>query len=150
MLHDLIISRSSEFENVSTFFYTEKDLNEFIKNETLSTTSEGLSFLHQIVYPNKTELKKFIKNHQENIPLILHACHVAVSVCEKSAQLSLEVEQDPDSPHHMLCLTIRQEEYSTDIHEQIREIRERYRSAGFIDTVDFIVTTDYQPPLADI
>jgi hypothetical protein len=112
-----------------------------------STSLENLSFLDKMVYPNETELKEFIRNHQANLPLILYACDVAVNTFENSAQLSLEVEQDPETLHHMLFLTIRQEEYSMDIRDKIRTIREIYRNAGLIDTLDFIVTTDYQPPL---
>ena len=111
------------------------------------TSLDSLSFLHDMVYPNEIELKEFIKNHQNNLCLILYACHVTVCTFGKSAQLSLEVEQDAETPHQMLFLTVRQEEYSMDIQDTIRIIREKYRSAGLTDTLDFLVTTDYQPPL---
>ena len=112
------------------------------------TRLDSLLFLHEIVYPNEIELIEFIKNHQEHLYLILHACDVTVRTFEKkTAQLSLEVEQDPETSHQMLFLTVRQEEYSMDIQDTIRTIREKYRGAGLMDTLDFIVTTDYQPPL---
>jgi hypothetical protein len=111
------------------------------------TCLDNLSFLHDIVYPNEIELKEFIKNHQEHLHLILYACHVTTRTFEKSAQLSLEVEKDPETSHQMLFLTVRQEKYSMDIQDKIRTIRKKYRCTGLTDTLDFIVTTDYQPPL---
>jgi hypothetical protein len=73
-----------------------------------------------------------------------------MSVFEESAQLSLEVEYDPESLDVMLFLMVRQEHYSEDLDEildKIKSIRKMYRSAGFVDTSDFLVMTDGQPPL---
>jgi len=123
---------------------------EVLINPQLDPTLEHFSYLDGIVYPNKPELEEFIKNHQENIPLIQYACKVAISIFKESAQLSLEVEQDPESLHIMLFLTARQEQYSKDLDDildKIKNIRRMYRSAGFVNTLDFHVMTDAQPPL---
>ena len=75
---------------------------------------------------------------------------MAVSVFEGSAQLSLEVEYDPESPDIMLYLMARQEDYNNDINDirdKIKSIRKMYESSGLVDTVDFLIMTDFQPPL---
>jgi hypothetical protein len=108
------------------------------------------SYLDGIVYPNKPELEEFIKNHQESVPFIQYACKVAISVFQGSAQLSLEVDHDPESLHIMLLLMVRKEDYSDDINDlrdKIKSIRRMYESSGLIDTIDFLVMTDFQSPL---
>jgi hypothetical protein len=123
---------------------------EVLSNPQLDSSLQHFSYLEGLVYPNKPELEEFIKNHQENVPLIQYACKVAISVFQGSAQLSLEVEYDPESPDIMLYLTARQEHYNDDIKnidDKIERIRRMYESSGLIDTVDFHVMTDYQPPL---
>jgi len=124
---------------------------EVLTNPQLDSSLLKFSYLDGIVYPNKPELEEFITNHQENVPLIQYACHVAISVFEGSAQLSLEVEYDPESPDIMLYLTARREHYSDDsvedLDDKIERIRRMYSSAGFVDTDDFHVMTDYQQPV---
>jgi len=124
---------------------------EVLINPQLDSGLKHFSYLNEIVYPNKPELEEFLKNHQENVPLIQYACNMAISVFQGSAQLSLEVEYDPESLHIMLFLMVRQKHYSDDSVEDIREkieiIRRMYRSAGLVDTIDFHVMTDYQSPL---
>ena len=64
--------------------------------------------------------------------------------------MTLEVKYDPESADIMLFLMARQEHYSDDVEDlddEIDKIRRMYRSAGFIDTIDFHVMTDFQPPL---
>jgi hypothetical protein len=123
---------------------------EVLPNFQLDPSLKSFSYLDGIVYPNKPELEEFIKNHQENVPLIQYACNVAISVFQGSAQLSLEIEYDPESLHIMLFLMTRQEHYSDDIEDlddKIKSIRRMYKSAGLVNTLDFHVMTDYQPPL---
>jgi len=124
---------------------------EALINPQLDSNLNNFSYLDGIVYPNKPELEEFIKNHQENVPLIQYACNVAISVFQGSAQLSLEVEYDPESADIMLYLTARREQYSDDniedLDDKIERIRRMYRSAGFVDTIDFLVMTDYQQPV---
>ena len=124
---------------------------EVLTSSQLDSSLNGFSYVDGIVYPNKPELEEFLKNHQENVPLIQYACNVAINVFQGSAQLSLEVEYDPESLHIMLFLMVRQEHYSDDsvedIWEKIERIRRMYRSTGLVDTIDFHVMTDYQPPV---
>jgi len=123
---------------------------EVLSNPQLDASLQSFLYLDGIVYPNKPELEEFIKNHQENVPLIQYACKVALSVFQGSAQLSLEVEYDPESLHIMLFLMARQEHYSDDIediYDKIKSIRKMYENSGLVDTVDFLVMTDFQPPL---
>ena len=124
---------------------------EVLTNFQLDSNLNGFSYLDGIVYPNKSDLEEFIKNHQENVPLIQYACNVAISVFQGSAQLSLEVEYDPESADIMLYLTARREHYSDDsvedLDDKIEKIRKMYRNAGLVNTIDFHVMTDYQPLL---
>jgi len=122
---------------------------EALINPQLDSNLNNFSYLDGIVYPNKPELEEFIKNHQENVPLIQYACNVAISVFQGSAQLSLEVEYDPESADITLFLTARQEHYDDikDIEDKIKSIRRMYMSSGLIDTDDFHVMSDYQQPL---
>jgi len=122
-------------------------MSEVLSNPQLDPSLQHFSYLDGIVYPNKPELEEFIKNHQENVPLIQYACKVAIGVFQGSVQLSLEVEYDPESLHIMLYLMARQEDNSKDIQDKIKSIRKMYESSGLIDTVDFHVMTDFQPPL---
>jgi len=122
-------------------------MSEVLSNPQLDPSLQHFSYLDGIVYPNKPELEEFIKNHQENVPLIQYACKVAIGVFQGSVQLSLEVEYDPESLHVMLYLMARQEDNSKDIQDKIKSIRKMYESSGFIDTADFLVMTDFQPPL---
>jgi len=124
---------------------------EVLINPQLDSSLKHFSYLDGIVYPNKSDLEEFLKNHQENVPLIQYACNVAISVFQGSAQLSLEVKYDPESLHIMLFLKVRQEHYSDDsvedLDDKIEIIRRMYSSAGLIDTIDFHVMTDFQPPV---
>ena len=123
---------------------------EVLINPQLDSSLNTFSYLDGIVYPNKPELEEFIKNHQENVPFIQYACNVAMNVFQGSAQLSLEVEQDPESRHIMLFLTARQEHYSEDLNEildKIKTIRRICANSGLVDADDFLVMTDGQPPL---
>jgi hypothetical protein len=123
---------------------------EVLTNPHLNSSLQNFSYLDGIVYPNKPELEEFIKEHQENVPLIQYACNVAISVFQGSAQLSLEVRYDPESADITLFLMMRKEDYDDDIEdiqEKIKRIRRMYRSAGFVDTIDFHAMTDYQAPL---
>jgi len=125
-------------------------MSEVLPNPQLDPSLQTFSYLDGIVYPNKPELEEFIKNHQENVPLIQYACKVTLSVFQGSAQLSLEVDHDPESPDIMLLLMVRQENYSDDIEDiddKIKRIRRMYESSGLVDTIDFLVMSDYQPPL---
>jgi hypothetical protein len=125
-------------------------MSEALSNPKLDPSLQHFSYLDGIVYPNKPELEEFIKNHQENVFLIQYACNVAISVFQGSAQLSLEVKYDPESLHIMLFLMARQEHYSDDIEEiedKIKSIRKMCRSSGLVDTIDFHIMSDYQPPL---
>jgi len=123
---------------------------EVLINTQLDSNISSFSYLDGIVYPNKPELEEFIKNHQENVPLIQYACNVAVSVFQGSAQLSLEVEYDPESADITLFLMVRKEDYSDsidDIDDKINNIRRMYWNSGLVDTDDFHVMTDYQSPV---
>jgi len=123
---------------------------EVLLNPQLDSNLNTFSYLDGIVYPNKSELEEFLKNHQENVPLIQYACNVAISVFQGSAQLSLEVEYDPESADITLFLMVRKEDYSgniEDIEDKIKGIRRMYRSVGLVDTDDFHVMTDCQAPL---
>jgi hypothetical protein len=123
---------------------------EVLINPQLDSNLNSFSYLDGIVYPNKPELEEFIKNHQENVPLIQYACNVAVSVFQGSAQLSLEVEYDPESADITLFLMVRKEDYSDsidDIENKINDIRRMYWNSGLVDTDDFHVMTDYQSPV---
>jgi hypothetical protein len=123
---------------------------EVLTNPQLDSNLQNFSYLDGIVYPNKPDLEEFIKNHQENVPLIQYACNVAISVFQGSAQLSLEVDYDPESADITLFLMVRREDYSDnieDIEDKIKSIRKMYRNSGLVDTIDFFVMTDCQPPL---
>jgi hypothetical protein len=120
---------------------------EVLTNPQLDSSLQCFSYLDGIVYPNKPELEEFIKNHQENVPLIQYACKVAISVFQGSVQLSLEVRYDPESLDSMLFLMARQEHNSEDIQDKIKSIRRMYESSDLADTFDFHVMADYQPPL---
>ena len=123
---------------------------EVLINPQLDSNLNSFSYLDGIVYPNKPELEEFIRNHQENVPLIQYACNVAINVFQGSTQLSLEVEYDPESADITLFLMVRKEDYSDDIEDiqdKIKRIRRMYRSAGLVDTDDFHVMTDYQHPV---
>jgi len=125
-------------------------MSEVFPNSQLDPNLKTFSYLDGIVYPNKPELEEFIKNHQENVPLIQYACNMALSVFGESAQLALEVKQDPESLHIMLLLMARQEHYSEDLNDildKIKSIRRMCESSGLVDTIDFLVMTDGQPPL---
>ena len=65
---------------------------EVLINPQLDSNFQSFSYLDGIVYPNKPDLEEFLKNHQENVPLIQYACNAAISVFQGSAQLSLEVK----------------------------------------------------------
>jgi hypothetical protein len=123
---------------------------EVLPNPQLDPNLNHFSYLDGIVYPNKPELEEFIKNHQESVPLIQYACNVAKSVFGESAQLSLEVDYDPESSDITLFLTARQEHYSEDINDimdKIKSIRRMCKNSGLVDSDDFHVMTDGQPPL---
>jgi hypothetical protein len=124
-----------------------KNMPEALSNLQLDPSLQYFSYLDGIVYPNKPELEEFIKNHQENVPLIQYACKVAINVFQGSVQLSLEVEYDPESADIMLYLMARQEDNSRDIQDKIESVRKMYRSVGFVDTIDFLIMTDFQSPL---
>jgi len=123
---------------------------EVLINPQVDSSLNTFSYLDGIVYPDKPELEEFLKTHQEDVPLIQYACNVAINVFQGSAQLSLEVKQDPESLHIMLLLMVRQEHYSEDLDEirnKIKTIRRICTSSGFIDADDFLVMADGQPPL---
>jgi len=123
---------------------------EVLINPQLEPSLNSFSYLDGIVYPNKPELEEFIKNHQENVPLIQYACNVAINVFQGSAQLSLEVKYDPESADITLFLMVRKEDYDDDIEDiqdKIKRIRRMYWNSGLVDTIDFHVMTDYQPTL---
>jgi len=123
---------------------------EVLINHQLDSNLKHFSYLDGIVYPNKQELEEFLKNHQENVPLIQYACNVAISVFQGSAQLSLEVDYDPESADITLFLMVRKEYYDDDIEDtedKIKSIRNMYRNAGLVDTDDFYIMTDFQPPV---
>jgi len=126
------------------------DMPEVLINPQPDSSLKTISYLDEIVYPNKSELEEFIKNHQENVPFIQYACNVAINVFEESAQLSLEVKYDPESADIMLFLMARQEHYSDDIgdfEDKIESIRRMCENSGLVDTIDFLIMSDYQPPL---
>jgi hypothetical protein len=114
------------------------------------TTSriESLSFLSGIIYPNPEELRLFIRENFMFLNIILYASKVTSEYFKESSQLSLEVEHDPESGRPTLYLFIRKNNYTEDIQGKIKEIRKIYRNSGYIDSIDFVVTTDYQPPLS--
>jgi hypothetical protein len=124
-------------------------MSEVLANPEVDPSLKTFSYLDGIVYPNKPDLEEFLKNHQENVPLIQYTCNVARSVFEESTQLSLEVDYDPETPDITLLLMVRQKQYNDDpdIDDKIKSIRKMYRSSGLVDTDDFHVMTDYQPPL---
>jgi hypothetical protein len=124
-----------------------KNMSEVLINPQLDQSLQHFSYLDGIVYPNKPELEEFIKNHQENEPLIQYACKVAISVFQGSVQLSLEVRYDPESLDIMLFLMARQEDNSKDIQDKIESVRRMYENSGLVDTFDFHVMTDFQSPL---
>jgi hypothetical protein len=153
----LIWLRESEYNHIyqtsKRQYYSKtwgKNMPEVLSNPQLDPSLQHFSYLDGIVYPNKPELEEFIKNHQENVPLIQYACKVAISIFQGSAQLSLEVKYDPESLHIMLFLMARQEHYSDeieDIYDKIERIRMMYENSGLVDTIDFLVMTDFQSPL---
>jgi hypothetical protein len=123
---------------------------EVLTKPQFDSSLKNFSYLDGIVYPNKPDLEEFIEKHQENVPLIQYACNVAMNVFQETAQLSLEVRYDPESPDIMLFLMVRQEDYNDDIDDiddKIKHIKRMYRSAGLVDTIDFLIMTDFQPPL---
>jgi len=123
---------------------------EVLINPQLDPNLNSFSYLNGIVYPNKPELEEFIKNHQENVPIIQYACNVALSIFQGSAQLSLEVRYDPESADATLFLMVRKEDYSgniEDIKDKINSIRRMYWDSGLVDTIDFHVMTDFQAPV---
>ncbi|MDR2855637.1 MAG: hypothetical protein LBV40_05730 [Methanomicrobiales archaeon] len=54
MTHDISISRLSEDEDLSTFFCTDDDLNEFIQNEALQDMQNGYSVTHLVKLKEKS------------------------------------------------------------------------------------------------
>ena len=122
---------------------------EVLINPQLDANLNYFSYLDGIVYPNKSELEEFIKNHQENVPIIQYACNVALSIFQGSSQLSLEVRYDPESADITLFLMVRKEDYDDDIdiQDKIKKIRRMYWDSGLVDTDDFHVMTDYQSPV---
>lgn len=114
------------------------------------TTSriDTLSFLSSIIYLNPDELRLFIQENYVYLHGILYACKVTCEFFEKDTQISLEVVEDVDSGEKSVFLFIRSNNYTDDFHEKLKTVRSIYRSAGYLDSIDFSVTTDYQPPLS--
>jgi hypothetical protein len=113
-----------------------------------SSRVETLSFLSAIIYPNPEELRLFFQHNHVYLHGVLYACKVTYESFDKDNQLSLEVGNDPESGEKTLGLFVRSNSYPDDFHDRLKVIRKNYRSAGFLDSIDFAITTDYQPPLS--
>ena len=114
------------------------------------TTSriDTLSFLSSIIYPNPEQLRLFFQDNYIYLHGILYACKVTCEFFNNDAQISLEVVEDVESGKTSVILFVRSNNYPENFHDKLKIVRSLYRSAGYLDSIDFSVTTDYQPPLS--
>lgn len=116
----------------------------------LSKQEEAKMWLAQlpkeIVIPKPQEVTGYLSDHLDMNRVVLSVCETAASKFCGTAQLSLELFQDPESSDKHLTLYVRQENYNEDIMDIIEEIWEEHDKDFANMSGWLLVTTDFQPP----
>jgi hypothetical protein len=103
--------------------------------------------LRGIRVPRPSEARGYLVGHPDILDLV--RC-VAIDASERlgsTAQLSLELHQDPEIAYQYLVLYVRQECYDDGILETIDEILAPHEAALVATSGWFLATTDFKPPV---
>jgi len=99
-----------------------------------------------ILLPKRDELETYLDRHAELASLLDDMCKQARAAFGRTAELSLEVYNDPEIVDRYLTLYVRQDSYPSDIIDRIDAV-----CAGFHRSLEsasgyFLVTTDFRRP----
>ena len=132
------------------------ELGLYLHRQTHPSISSGLTpqieemlrrvALLQIRIPNPVEVRQYLLDKVDGLLIIESVC---VHTAEKFigvAQLSLELYKDPEIDARQLTLFVRANKYSSEIMDEIDQIRDRCDFLPNEITDWLFVTTDFQPP----
>jgi hypothetical protein len=103
--------------------------------------------VQKVFIPEPSQVREYLIRHFDLTRILQSTCKLALDRLGMTSQLALEIYRDPEIDDTYLTLSIRQHHYTSDILNQIEDLRAEYEvdladSAGW-----FLVSTDFQPPL---
>jgi hypothetical protein len=100
-----------------------------------------------VIVPAKAEVLEYIAAYPDVLLAVVNASLLARNEFGISAQLSLELYEDPEIDDVHLSLIVRQETYSADIMDKIDKVCAAYEP--YIQAFGgwFIFTTDFRKPI---
>ena len=100
----------------------------------------------QVSVADADEVRKYIAQHSDMLPLVLRASLVARAQFGDTASYSLELYRDPDYDDEHLILYIRQYVYDDDFKSKLERVWAEYGPELEGATGWLLVTTDYRRP----
>ena len=127
------------------------DIADIVRNTINAVTIENslrfLQFYLGFQFPNPGEVIEYLQKHRGIYDVTLYACTLTEEKFGSSAQISLELYQDPEIEDCYLTIYVRQREYQEDIIKKINEICKEYAPTLTGEEGYILVTTDFRSPL---
>ncbi len=91
-------------------------------------------------------MREYLLRFPDMIHLTPFVCEMVWERFRSSAQLSVEVYQDPEIEDEHIIIYVRQANYDVDIMDTIEKIHATYKSKLTGKSGWLLVTTDFRPP----
>ncbi|MGB9720334.1 MAG: hypothetical protein ACPL28_02490 [bacterium] len=136
-----------DFESITSILY---NITALQKSSAISTGIENLFNLlvsTKISIPEPAEVRNYLLVYPDMINILLPVFNKITEKFNTSAQISLEVYEDPEINDKYLTAYIRQETYNENIMDLIDEISSECESLLANSTGWLLITTDFQSPI---
>ena len=95
--------------------------------------------------PQPDKIRDYLIYHFDMVYLLPNISEMACLKFGTQAQLSLELNQDPEDDEYII-LYVRQDHYDESVMRQIKQIRKEYERMMAKSSGWFLLTTDFCPP----